>query len=269
MSRPDVSVTAAQLAAVMLAAADVFRQAAAQPLESTRKSDGSIVTRVDALVNEWLHAHLRALAPAAAWLSEESVQDPARLQSDWAWVVDPVDGTKELAAGLRESTISVGLVEHGRVRAGGVINPFTGLAAVSGTDGSWWQSAEPVEPAEQPAGRVSVSRTETADGRLVAMRDLFPPMVSVGSVAYKLLRVARGIDRMTVSVQPKSEWDLCGGVALIERQGGVVVRLDGQPLIFNQADPLIPLGMLAGQDREVRTVLRGIRERLGHTEVLK
>ena len=53
------------------------------------------------------------LGPGEGWLCEEDVDDPVRLGCEVVWVVDPVDGTKELIDGLAEWTISVGLVIGG------------------------------------------------------------------------------------------------------------------------------------------------------------
>lgn len=244
MSGPAVGVVgAAQLREIIIAAAEVCVRTATQPLDASRKHDGTLVTRVDMAVNDWLRPALEALLPSASWLSEESEHDPSRLSAEWIWIVDPLDGTKELVRGIPECAVSVGLVTGGQVRAGAVVNPFTGLWAAAGTDGSWCQSTAHTEAAD---GVTSVSRTETEDASIAPFLDLLAPSRSVGSVAYKLLRVATGIDRMTVSVQPKSEWDVCGGAALLQARGGVFLRLDGEPLRFNQASTRIASGFVAG-----------------------
>jgi 3'-phosphoadenosine 5'-phosphosulfate (PAPS) 3'-phosphatase len=57
----------------------------------------------------------------------------------------------------------------------------------------------------------------------------------LGSAAYKLARVAAGFGDAYVSLKPKSEWDICGGVALVLAAGGRVTDLGGRSLDFNQA----------------------------------
>ena len=69
---------------------------------------------------------------------------------------------------------------------------------------------------------------------------------AVGSVAYKLLLVAAGIDDFTFSVQPKSEWDICGGVGLLQAAGKVYRRCDGLPVRFNQPQVRIKSPAVAG-----------------------
>ena len=63
-------------------------------------------------------------------------------------------------------------------------------------------------------------------------------MRPMGSVAYKLAQVARGLCDMTFSLVPKNEWDICAGTLLVTEAGGQVTDLQGQPFRFNQPDPL-------------------------------
>ena len=65
-------------------------------------------------------------------------------------------------------------------------------------------------------------------------------------MAYKLLRVAGAADHLTFSVVPKSEWDVCGGLALLQAAGFPYVRFDGRPQRFNEPDTRITCGAVAG-----------------------
>jgi myo-inositol-1(or 4)-monophosphatase len=252
------------LAGVADAAAALAREGAAAPLAVSLKADGSPVTAVDAVVNAFLRRELLALLPGSGWLSEESVDDPARLGCELVWIVDPIDGTKQLVSGTPEVAISVGLVRSGSVIAAAVVNPLTGEA------GTWVDGAPPAfaglnpisEPSSLDDAVAIVSRSESEDGELDGLEGLVGATRVVGSVAYKLLRVAAGADALTYSVRPKYEWDVCGGVGLVEAAGRVYLRLDGAPLRFNQADTWIPTGAVAGPEilaRELRKRLNSWR----------
>ena len=78
----------------------------------------------------------------------------------------------------------------------------------------------------------TVSRGETEDGSVEPFVHLVGSSNPVGRGAYKLMRVAAGHDHLTFSVQPKSEWDICGGVGLLNSAGKVHRRFDGEPLNF-------------------------------------
>jgi myo-inositol-1(or 4)-monophosphatase len=232
------------------AAAALARTAAAGPLEVAQKADQSPVTAVDRAVDAFLSRELTALAPGSAWLSEESADDLARLTAPLVWIVDPIDGTKQLVRGIPEVAISIGLVREHEVVAAAIVNPMTGER------GAWVEGSPPefCGLVKQPSPRslahtaAIVSRTETEAGDLVGFAGLVGATRPVGSVAYKLLRVAAGADALTYSVRPKSEWDICAGVGLVRAAGLVYVRLDGAPLLFNQRDTRIPSGAVAGPE---------------------
>ena len=61
----------------------------------------------------------------------------------------------------------------------------------------------------------------------------------MGSVAYKLARVASGQCDATWSRGPKHEWDVCAGVLLVQEAGGVAVDLSNRPITFNQPHPKV------------------------------
>lgn len=183
------------------------------------------------------------------------------------WVVDPLDGTKEYVRGIPEFAISIGLVEGDRVRAGGVMNPMNGLGAAAGTDGSWacWPATISNQGNRASAldqAVASVSRTETEDGSVLPYVDLIGRVRPIGSVAYKLLRVACGQEDLTFSVQPKSIWDVCGGIALLKARGLVFRRLNGEANRIDLHQTLIRSGFVAGPRVLIKPLLRKISERM-------
>jgi len=246
------------LAAIADAAAALARTAAAAPLGAVQKADLSPVTAVDLAVNAFLDRELKALLPGSAWLSEESEDDLGRLAARFVWIVDPIDGTKQLVAGIPEVAISIGLVAAGRVVAAAVANPMTGESGVWVDDAPPLFSGlerRPLPPSLETATAI-VSRSEAAEGALVGVKSVVGSIRPVGSVAYKLLRVAAGADALTFSVRPKSEWDVCAGVGLILAAGGCYLRFDGRPVTFNQEEPRISSGAVAGPERLASPLLR-------------
>eukprot|EP01035_Chromulina_nebulosa_P057518 gene57518-78803_t len=59
------------------------------------KSPGNPVCAVDLELDALLRERLEALLPEAGWLSEETIDAPARLAGRLLWVVDPIDGTRD------------------------------------------------------------------------------------------------------------------------------------------------------------------------------
>lgn len=259
-------VTAAELRAVLDDAASEFRRIDGLDQGVTYKADGSPLTAADLGIDRFLRHRLASVAPEAGWLSEES-RSVSPLPPKWTWVVDPLDGTKEYARRIPECAVSIGLVEGDRIRAGAVMNPMNGNGAAAGTDGSWLQwpsAAESVAPALRLGdAAASVSRTEIEDGSAQPYLRLVGHVRPVGSVANKLMRTACGIDDLTFSVQPKSIWDVCGGIALLEARGMVFSRLDGQPNLFDAERTRVPMGFAAGPPAMVDELIGELRAHMG------
>src|SRR5208283_2104557 len=74
----------------------------------------SPVSEADIAADDLLRQRLNAVDPNIAWLSEESVDDPARLAARAVWIVDPIDGTRAYIGGLPDWAVSAALVENGR-----------------------------------------------------------------------------------------------------------------------------------------------------------
>jgi myo-inositol-1(or 4)-monophosphatase len=202
------------------------------------KSGGDPVTAADLAANDLL---LRMLPrDGEGWLSEESRDDPSRLDRKRVWVVDPLDGTKEFVKGIPEWCVTVGLVEEGRVVAGGVSNPTTGEVFL----GSLETGLQLVENGRPCAGHlghnralVLASRSEVSRGQWTRYANAPFTVQPVGSVAYRLARVAAGLADATWTLDPRHEWDVAGGVALVLAAGGEVKTLDGRLPEFNRATP--------------------------------
>jgi myo-inositol-1(or 4)-monophosphatase len=91
--------------------------------ETWFKGNKSPVSEADIAVDRFLGETLRAARPDYGWLSEETADDPIRLQHDRVFIVDPIDGTRAFLAGGDEWTVSVAVVDKGRPVAGAVYCP--------------------------------------------------------------------------------------------------------------------------------------------------
>ncbi len=191
------------------------------------------------------------------WLSEETADTETRLTRQRLWVVDPLDGTKEFVSRIPEYAVAVALVERREVVLGVVHNPTTGE--------TFW--AERGGGAYKNGGRISV-----ADGtRILASRcevrwGEFAPFMTdwdvehMGSIEYKLARVAAGDAAVTLSRGPKWEWDVCAGSIIVQEAGGIATDAFGNDLRFNQPFPKTN-GVLAGA-RHTHARVQDIVERL-------
>ena len=110
------------LDAVAAVAAEVGQMALARQSAGAyrrwEKVPGHPVCDVDLDADALLRERLGALDPEAGWLSEETADSAERLMRVRAWVVDPIDGTRDFLRGRPGWAVSVALVEGGRAVLG-------------------------------------------------------------------------------------------------------------------------------------------------------
>jgi myo-inositol-1(or 4)-monophosphatase len=236
----------ARIAAALAAAAQALSRFTPGEVASRAKAGGDPVTEADTLVDVLLR---RALPRAGeGWLSEETHDDRSRLGCRRVWVVDPLDGTREFVQGLPEWSVSVALVVDGEPVAGGICNPARGETFLGARGHGVTLNGAParVSPRAGLAGaEVLASRTEVERGQW--RRFTGSPgtpgtpfqVVAMGSVAYKLARVAAGLADATWTLVPKHEWDVAAGVALVLAAGGRIVAGTPEEERFNRPEPLL------------------------------
>ena len=255
------------------AAALARKHFAAEPWASHTLDADNPVTAADVEIAELLREQLRALAPDAAWRCEEHQDSEVQTMSGGdAWIVDPLDGTREFIRRIPEFGLSVALIRDGKPVLSAVTNPVTREAAYwSGSTGLDFRPAAALQtamPADVGAAVANVSRTEFNKGSLTPFADRLAAMKPLGSVAYKLLRIANGSEHLYFSVEPKSEWDICGGVGLIWAAGLEYRRFDGEPIRFGGENSRIRSGAVAGPKRLVDDFMRRFESEIARCQAL-
>ena len=213
------------------------------------KGEDNPVTSADLEADACLKEILLGAYPEYGWLSEETADDSRRLQKQRVWIVDPMDGTKEFVQQIPEFAVSVALVEDGIPLVGAIFNPAAAELFVTTRGGGTFRNGQRVyctESTQLADATLIVSRSEEKRGEVDPFRKQVGEVRAVGSVAYKLAHVAAGMGDLNVSVQPKNEWDVCAGDLLVREAGGEMLDLEGGVRVYNQRDPLIHGGLVAG-----------------------
>jgi myo-inositol-1(or 4)-monophosphatase len=232
--------------AALEASREVLNRFTPGAIETEYKVGHDPVTEADRAVNEVLRKIL--LRPGEGWLSEETIDDFARLDKPRVWVVDPLDGTREFVQGISEFCVSIAMVENGIPVAGGICNPATDELILGSRETGVTYNGKPAQPSQRKelhGALVLASRSEVNRGEWKQFESAEFEIRPMGSVAYKLGLVAAGRADLTFTLVPKHEWDVAAGAALVESAGGWVLKLDNSPLLCNQKNPLIS-GLLAG-----------------------
>jgi 3'(2'), 5'-bisphosphate nucleotidase len=192
----------------------------------------------DRLSHEFLVKELSACRPGDAVLSEEGIDDKARLAADRVWIVDPLDGTREFGEeGRTDWAVHVALWERGAggLTAGAVALPAQGRVLST--------ASPPAAPAGAPPGsplKLVVSRSRAP--RLVndVAGILKAELVPCGSAGAKVATVLTGQTDAYVHAGGFYEWDTAAPVAVAVASGYHASRIDSGALAYNREDPLMP-----------------------------
>jgi myo-inositol-1(or 4)-monophosphatase len=199
------------------------------------KSKNNPVTSADLAANRKIREAIHGRFPKDGWLSEEDKDNDDRLAVSRVWVVDPIDGTKEFIEGVPQFAVSIALVVDGRPAVAMVYNPALDefYKATAGQGASL--NGQPIR----------VTGREDVDGALLLVSRSEPQrkfqlfvdrcrIERIGSIAYRLAKVAAGEGDGTLTFRSIREWDICAGVLMVEEAGGKVVDGNGEPLLFNR-----------------------------------
>jgi 3'(2'), 5'-bisphosphate nucleotidase len=193
--------------------------------------------------HEFLAARLAELRPGDALLSEEGVDDKARLSADRVWIVDPLDGTREFGEdGRADWAVHVALWE----RAAGVAGDLTAGAVALPAQGSVLSTLEPFpitsagSPPSAAPVRMVVSRSRASQLVKDVAALLGAELVPCGSAGAKVATVVTGETDVYLHSGGFYEWDTAAPVAVARAAGLHASRIDGDGLTYNRENPLLP-----------------------------
>ncbi|MBO4162686.1 inositol monophosphatase family protein [Micromonospora antibiotica] len=232
------------------------------------KAPGDLVTVADQRAEERISAELRRLLPGSLVVGEEAVAADGSLLRHLrgggdVWVVDPVDGTGNFAAGRRPFALMVALLTDGEPVASWVFDPLAETMAVARAGAGTRLDGRPVRktpvvPPERLRGtamvqylpRATRDRVAAGEGRI---GELLPGQHCAGREYLDLLTG----DQQFVLFWRTLPWDHLPGALLVREAGGVARRFDGTD--YHPADD--GHGLLVASDEqtwhEVRAALLG------------
>ena len=222
----DAAAIATEAGQLLVTLRATMHAAGADPAEVKAAGDGR---SHDFIVQALAETH-----PDDAVLSEEGVDDPARLSASRVWIVDPLDGTREFGEeGRTDWAVHVALWIDGHIEAAAVALPARGLTLNA-------SPASPLAPPSDGPPRVVVSRTRPpAIAELLAER-LGGELVALGSAGAKAMAVVLGDVDVYAHSGGQYEWDSAAPVGVAAAAGLHVSRLDGAPLEYNRPEPYLP-----------------------------
>lgn len=228
--------------------ADLLREAAAVELlprfrnlgagDIREKGPGDLVTVADEECERRLAAGLSLILPGAPVVGEEAVAAEPGLvahipEAEWAWIVDPLDGTANYARGDDRFAMIVALTHRGETVAGWIHDPIRGgMASASRGAGAHLDRARATLPAESPLSETSGFVGTRMIKALLAgtspeRRAQVGKLTTSGCAGLEYMAMLAGGSGFCLYRFTKP-WDHAAGALMVREASGIANRHDGQ-----------------------------------------
>ncbi len=248
-----------------LEAGRVLRRRFRQAMEVSMKGPGDIVTAADVEVQAMIARRLRRAFPTHGILAEEGLD--ATVGTEWRWIVDPLDGTKNFARGIPSFCVSIGAEREGRVELGVVLDPIQEELFVGARGAGAWLNDR----------RIYVSEVSNLAGAFLGtglpnrVRRFASPVARVfsrfaarclgvrdrGAGALDLCYVACGRFDGYWEVD-QSPWDIAAGGLIVEEAGGRMSNFRGGPFDIYGGETVASNGKIHDQMLAILGVRAGL-----------
>jgi len=206
-------------------------------LEVRAKGQNDFVTEIDTQAEAEIIEIIRKHYPDHAVLGEETGQSAGRGESEFLWIIDPLDGTTNFVHGFPQFAVSIGIQRRGRMEHGVVYDPLRQeLFTTSRGEGAQLDGRRirvsnhlGLERALIGTGFPYRSNVQYLDRYMAMLKAVMQATAGIrrpGAAALDLAYVAAG--RLDAFWEfGLSPWDTAAGVLLITEAGGMVGTLTG------------------------------------------
>ena len=212
----------------------------------TKKDDDTPLTKADLLANEIIVSGLRKKFHGCSILTEEEKDNKERLNNDYVWIIDPLDGTKEFISGNGEFTVNIALSYKGEPVLGVIHIPVDEeLFFASKDNGTYYQKGGDarrirVSGRSDIRNMILVKSRSHADEKIMNLTNKYEfAEVKPSGSSLKGCLIARGYADIYFRFGPVNEWDVCAMDIIVRESGGIMTDLEGKPLNYNRKDTLI------------------------------
>jgi myo-inositol-1(or 4)-monophosphatase len=202
-------------------------------VQASQKADGSLVTQADKWADQEIRDAIASNFSGYGLLSEES--DQTFPNTEWCWVIDPLDGTTNFTRGIPIWSISLGLLYQGMPIFGYVYAPplnqsFYGFwpdsSGLTTPTGAFLNHHAIHTSQDAPSGNHFFNLCSRSRG---IIQPGFPcKLRMLGVASYNFLTVATGAVLGGMEATPKV-WDIAGAWVIVQAAGGSWISLKDEP----------------------------------------
>ncbi len=220
----------------------------------TSNKNNDPVTKADLKVNELIIKRINEIYSDINWniLSEENTKmkvNDFRKNSDWLWILDPLDGTKDFIQGTGNFAMHLALNYKNKPFLGVVLIPHKNELWVSNGEKVWCEQRDGSKTNFDMSShkclkdmKVLTSKNHKNNSLTNLIQKIdFKEIISMGSVGCKIASIIRGDGDIYISLSmpgqssPK-DWDFAAPEAILRRAGGSITNIYNESLSYNQSN---------------------------------
>ena len=202
-----------------------------------KTNEANLVTDIDKASEKHIKEFIQKKYPAHSILAEEGGE--IKKDSEYQWVIDPIDGTTNFAHGLPIFSISIGLQKNGMTVSGVVYDVMQNITYAAEKGGGSFADSQRIKVSNNDNIKHSVLVTgfpynisdnpENALEKFTALTRASRGIRRLGSAALDFCYVAKGVfdGFWEVYLNP---WDICAGKLIVEEAGGLVTGFLGEEI---------------------------------------
>ncbi|MDD5254375.1 MAG: 3'(2'),5'-bisphosphate nucleotidase CysQ [Candidatus Nanoarchaeia archaeon] len=226
------------------------------------KEDKTPVTKADLAATDIIVNELKKHFPDYGFLTEEEKDNSERLDKEYVWIIDPLDGTKEFIAKNGEFTVNIALVKNKEPILGIIYVPTKKETYYAAKNrGSFYELNNEIKKLNVSDKKL-IEEMEVVRSRFNAGEKLlkflektnFREIKVVGS-SLKGCLIARGDADIYYKFGSIHEWDICAMTLVLEEAGGTITDLEGKRLVFNKESPSFE-GFIASNNKIHQELVR-------------
>lgn len=240
----------------------ILREYFETAVERERKADNSFVTEADRRSEEMIVSILGKEFPDYSILGEESGLNDKK--SEWAWIIDPLDGTHNFMNAIPIFAISIALMRGDDILLGVVYNPVTHslFTGVRGRGVMWNNKKTRVSSDTTKSVTVTFGKSPKQEEAVysntlfVAYQQYGYKTRHLGSAALELAYLARGGTEGFINCGTRL-WDYAAGALLVLEAGGMITDWRGKEWKSSEAYFVASNGKIHNTLLKETTKLRG------------
>tara|TARA_B100000575_G_scaffold277942_1_gene264743 strand:- start:1039 stop:1944 length:906 start_codon:yes stop_codon:yes gene_type:complete len=216
-------------------------------------NDNNPVTKADLDVNQLVIKRINGLYKRVNWniLSEENVKikvDHNLNDSDWLWILDPLDGTKDFIQGTGNYAMHLALNYKNKPYLGVILLPHKEELWITNGNEIWCEKRNGyrlnlVKKSQKPLMEMTLLTSKNHRNKTLLNlieKINFKETILMGSIGCKIASIVKGEGDIYISLSMPGEsspkdWDFSAPEAILKAAGGSITNIYNEDLIYNQS----------------------------------